>query len=564
MAVRVRYAPSPTGVPHIGNIRTALFNWLFARHEGGTFIVRLEDTDRTRYVEGAERAIFDSLAWLGLDYDEGPDASDPSRDIGGLGPYVQSRRAETYRNHAAQLIEAGHAYRCYCTPERLDEVRKDMQRRKLPPKYDRHCRDLPEAERQRLQSRETLCVVRFKTPLSGQTDFHDIVRGDIVFENDTLDDFVLLKSDGFPVYHLANIVDDHLMGISHVLRGDEWLSSTPRHVLLYGAFGWEPPAFAHLPIILGPDRAKLSKRHGAASVLEFRDQGYLPEALFNFLGLLGWSLDDRTEIIDRETFVRHFNLDRVLASPAVFNREKLEWMNGVYIREMHQEDLVERAAPFLERTLGAPVDRKLLRRIIPLIRERITLLREIEDMADFFVDDSIDNRWDRWIDRKFPKDPKRAATVLNRIYKELSTLRKWELATIEKRVRTVASRLRFDKRVLFGLIRDAVTGRTVTPPLFESMWVLGRTKTLRRIKSAIDSLENPTMSMVEAPDEIRSATSPARHSKRVIGRKSRRAVTGETGAVNRTTTTSPSERLEETRTANPTIMPNLGPSSTVP
>ncbi len=232
MPVRVRYAPSPTGEPHVGNIRAALFNWLFARHEGGAFIVRLEDTDRTRYVEGAEQAIFESLAWLGLDFDEGPDPADPSRDIGDRGPYVQSRRLETYRRHVAGLVEAGHAYRCYCTPERLDQVRKDLQRRKRPPKYDRHCRDLPEAEQQRLESQALPAVVRFRTPLSGRTTFHDLIRGDITFENDTLDDFVLLKSDGFPVYHLANIVDDRLMGITLVLRGDEWLSSTPRHVLL--------------------------------------------------------------------------------------------------------------------------------------------------------------------------------------------------------------------------------------------------------------------------------------------------------------------------------------------
>ncbi len=290
MSVRVRYAPSPTGEPHVGNIRAALFNWLFARHEGGAFILRLEDTDRARYVEGSERAIFESLAWLGLDYDEGPDPSDPTRDIGDHGPYVQSRRLETYQRYAAQLIEGGHAYRCFCTPERLNELRKDLQRRKLPPKYDRHCRDLSDAERQRLESQDPPAVLRFTTPLSGQTDFHDLVRGDIVFDNDTLDDFVLLKSDGFPVYHLANVVDDRLMEISHVLRGDEWLSSTPRHVLLYEAFGWEPPAFAHLPIILGSDRARLSKRHGAASVLDFRARGFLSEALFTFLGLLCLSL----------------------------------------------------------------------------------------------------------------------------------------------------------------------------------------------------------------------------------------------------------------------------------
>lgn len=489
MSVRVRYAPSPTGEPHVGNIRTALFNWLFARHEGGTFIVRLEDTDRARYVEGADQAIFQSLAWLGLDYDEGPDSSDPSRDIGDHGPYVQSRRLETYRHHVAQLMEGGHAYRCYCTPERLDRVRKDLQRQKRPPKYDRHCRDLPEAERQRLQSEGLPAVVRFRTPLSGRTTFRDLIRGDIAFENDTLDDFVLLKSDGFPVYHLANVVDDRLMGVTHVLRGDEWLSSTPRHVLLYQAFGWEPPAFAHLPMILGPDRAKLSKRHGDTSVLEFRDRGFLPEALFNFLALLGWSLDDRTEIIDRETFVRHFSLDRVLANPAVFNFDKLTWMNGVYIRELPEEDLAERAAPVLEQVLGRPADRDLLRRVAPLIRERIKLLTEAQEMAGFFfLEGELDYATETLLGKRFADDPAAADRALHAVLRRISDLRSWDHQTLEGAVRPLAEELTLKTGDLFGLIRVAVTGRTAAPPLFETMAALGRERTLERLESAIRRL----------------------------------------------------------------------------
>jgi glutamyl-tRNA synthetase len=489
MSVRVRYAPSPTGEPHVGNIRTALFNWLFARHEGGAFIVRLEDTDQTRKVEGAEQAIFESLAWLGLDYDEGPDSSDTSRDIGDRGPYVQSRRLETYQRHVAQLLDAGHAYRCYCTPERLDQVRKDLQRRKLPPKYDRHCRDLAEAERQRLESEALPAVVRFRTPLSGQTTFHDLVRGDITFENDTLDDFVLLKSDGFPVYHLANIVDDRLMGITHVMRGDEWLSSTPRHVLLYQAFGWEPPAFAHLPMILGPDKAKLSKRHGDTSVLEFDRSGFLPEALFNFLGLLGWSLDDHTEIIDRETFVRHFSLDRVLANPAVFNREKLEWMNGVYIRSLPDDELAERMEPFLEEALRRPVDRDLLRRIVPLIRERIKLLTEADAMAGFFfVEGELDYETEMLLGKKFVDDRNAAANALETVLRRISDLQSWDHETLEGAIRPLAEDLALKTGDLFGLIRVAATGRTAAPPLFETMAVLGRDSTLERLRSALSRL----------------------------------------------------------------------------
>ncbi len=490
MAVRVRYAPSPTGVPHVGNIRTALFNWLLARHEGGAFIVRLEDTDRTRYVEGSERAIFDSLAWLGLDYDEGPDPADPSRDIGDHGPYMQSRRVETYSRYADQIIEAGHAYRCYCTPERLAEVRKDMQRRKLPPKYDRNCRDLPGTEREKLASQALPCVVRFKTPLTGQTAFNDLVRGDIVFENDTLDDFVLLKSDGFPVYHLANIVDDKLMEITHVLRGDEWLSSTPRHVLLYQAFGWEPPIFAHLSMILGPDKAKLSKRHGDTSVLAFRDRGFLPEALFNFLGLLGWSLDDHTEIIDREAFVRHFSLDRVLANPAVFNFDKLAWMNGVYIRQLPEQELAERAAPFLEETLGRTIDRNLLQPVIPLIRERVKLLTETVEMADFFFrEGELEYDTKTLLGKKLADTPAVAATAIRTVVQRISGLEHWQHEALEGAIRPQAEELGMKTGELFGLIRVAVTGRTAAPPLFETMAVLGRERSLERLESALRRLQ---------------------------------------------------------------------------
>ena len=490
MSVRVRYAPSPTGEPHVGNIRTALFNWLFARHEGGAFIVRFEDTDRARYVEGAEQAILESLAWLGLDYDEGPDPADTSRDIGDYGPYVQSRRVETYRGYAGQLIEAGHAYRCYCTPERLGEVRKDLQSRKLPPKYDRHCRDLPEPERERLVSQGLPGVVRFKTPLAGQTAFHDLVRGDIVFENDTLDDFVLLKSDGFPVYHLANVVDDTLMKITHILRGDEWLSSTPRHVLLYAAFGWEPPAFAHLPMILGPDRSKLSKRHGDTSVLEFRERGFLPEALFNFLALLGWSLDDRTEIIDRDTFVRQFSLDRVLANPAVFNFEKLTWMNGVYIRALTDEELAERTAPYLERALGRPVDRDLLTRIAPLIRERIKLLADAAEMADFFfLEGEMDYAAETLLGKKFAGDAPGAAAALQAVVERVEGIEPWQHEALEGAIRPLAEELSLKAGDLFGLIRVAVSGKTVSPPLFETMAVLGRERTLERLASAVRRLQ---------------------------------------------------------------------------
>ena len=283
--VRVRFAPSPTGYPHLGNIRTALFNWLFARHSGGKFILRIEDTDQARKVEGAVEAIINSLQWLGMDWDEGP--------------YFQSHNLDAYREYGEKLVNEGKAYYCYCSSERLDAMRQEQVKLKQPPGYDRHCRDLGH-QGHVAGAAGVSPVIRFKSPLEGKTVITDLIRGDVSFENSTLDDFVLLKSDGYPTYHLANIVDDHNMQISHVMRAEEWLSSTPRHVLLYAAFGWQPPRFAHLPMILGPDKSKLSKRHGATAVNEYRDQGYLPEAMINFLSLLGWSLDDKTEIMTRE------------------------------------------------------------------------------------------------------------------------------------------------------------------------------------------------------------------------------------------------------------------------
>ena len=369
--VRVRYAPSPTGYPHVGNIRTALFNWLYARHTGGSFIVRIEDTDQARSIEGALQNILESLHWLGLDWDEGPEVG------GSYGPYLQSQRLDLYGSAVRKLVEQGDAYHCYCTLEELDQMRKEQQKQGLPPRYDRRCRD-----REYAKAKAESSVVRFATPLQGPpVTTHDLIRGEVTVELSVIDDFVILKSDNFPTYHLANVVDDHEMRISHVMRAEEWLPSTPRHLLLYEALGYQPPAFAHMPMILGPDRAKLSKRHGAASLLEFRDLGYLPDAMLNFLVLLGWSLDDKTEVFSREDLVRHFSLERIGKSPAIFNMDKLEWMNGVYIRGMSTEELAEHLGRALQTYIAkhAPpgtshLDQDYLMRIAPLLHERFKKL----------------------------------------------------------------------------------------------------------------------------------------------------------------------------------------------
>ncbi len=488
MSVRVRFPPSPTGEPHVGNLRTALFNWLFARHHGGVFILRIEDTDRDRVVPGAVEAIMDALLWLGLEWDEGPEPYDPLRDKGPYGPYVQSRRLDIYQREARLLVEAGHAYYCYCPPERLERVRQEMVRQKLPPRYDRRCRHLSEGERRELAERGIRPVVRFKTPLAGETTFHDLIRGPITVRNDTLDDFVLLKSDGYPVYHLASVVDDHLMCITHVLRGEEWISSTPRHILLYQAFGWEPPYFAHLPMILGPDRAKLSKRHGDTSVRELRERGYLPEALFNFLGLLGWSLDDRTEIMDRETFIRHFDLDRVSPSPAIFNLEKLDWMNGVYIRSLPPEELAHRLEPFLVRALG-PVDRGLLLRAVPLLQERIKTLAEAVEMAAFlFLPGGVEFSLPDLLGKAFAGAPQEAERALEAALERLEGLEPWEAQALEGLLRPLAQELGLKTGDFFMLLRVAVTGRTVSPPLFQSLELVGKGRTLLRLRAALARL----------------------------------------------------------------------------
>lgn len=494
MSVRVRYAPSPTGIPHVGNIHTALFNWLFARHEGGTFIVRVEDTDQARYDERALDGILESLRWLGLDWDEGPEAG------GDFGPYFQSERLEHYQRYARELIDGGHAYECFCSPERLDQVRAEQQRRKEPPRYDRQCRDLSDAEREARRGEGVRPVVRFRTPLEGTTPFRDIIRGAIDFDNATLDDFVILKSDGFPTAHLAHVVDDHLMEISHVLRGDEWVSSSPRQLLMYRALGWEPPQFAHMAVILGPDKAKLSKRHGAVSVLDYRDQGYLPDAMFNFLGLLGWSLDDHTVIISREQFIEHFTLERVGRNPAVFDVEKLRWMNGVYVRELPEERLAELIAERLERAPSAPlraglpdsaprpIDGETVRKLVPLIRERIQRLDEAAGLTEGFFTDELSYGAADLLGKGLRDDPQAGREALRKAKERVEALPAWEHEALESALRALAEELGMKTGDLFMLLRVAVTGRAVSPPLFESMEVLGRERCLRRIDVAQERL----------------------------------------------------------------------------
>jgi glutamyl-tRNA synthetase len=482
--VRVRFAPSPTGYPHVGNIRTALFNWLFARRYGGRFIVRIEDTDVTRKVEGAVKGILDSLRWLSLDWDEGPEVG------GDYEPYFQSQRLDLYKEAAEKLVKQGDAYYCYCSPERLEAMRSEQVKRKQPPGYDRHCRDLTPEEKARKQAEGIVPVVRFKVPLEGQTRFKDLIYGDVVFENNTLDDFVLLKSDGYPTYHLANVVDDHAMKISHVIRAEEWISSTPRHLLLYQALGFEPPQFIHHPMILGPDRAKLSKRHGDASILDYREQGYLPQTMFNFLALIGWSLDDKTEIISRQALIDNFSLERIGKTGAIFNREKLDWMNGVYIRSLTPEEFFEAAQPFLMTDEGAAKslieDEGYVREILPLVQERARTLLGVVELTKFFFVDELEYDAQMLIGKKM--DNNATVKALKAAQDKLKPLKAFDADSLEAVLRPLAEELGLKTGQLFGLLRVAVTGQTAAPPLFATMAVLGRERSLQRIAAALAKL----------------------------------------------------------------------------
>jgi glutamyl-tRNA synthetase len=467
----------------LGNIRTALFNWLFARRHGGAFIVRVEDTDQDRLVPGTTDAVLDALTWLGLQWDEGP------RVGGSHAPYFQSERLDIYLQMAEELIGRTWAYRCYCTEERLGRMREEQQRLKHPSGYDRRCRALSPVERRDREAEGGPSVIRFAMPTTGDTAFHDLIRGEVVWQNQLLDDFILLKSDGFPTYHMAVVADDHLMEISHVLRAEEWLPSTPRHLQLYQALGFSPPKFAHLPMILGPDRAKLSKRHGARAALEYRDDGFLPEAVFNFMALLGWSLDDKTEIMPPEVVTRNFSLERVNNSAAIFDQEKLMWMNGMYIRQLSGPDLAGRIQPFLERDLPSdllPVDGDYLLGIVPLIQERTRLLSDAAGLTSYFFQGELDYDPDSLVQRGMDRQSAKAA--LEAAQDELAGAPRFEHEPLEESLRATASRLGLSPRQFFGMLRVAATGRQVSPPLFETIEVLGRELVLTRVQSAIQWL----------------------------------------------------------------------------
>ncbi len=484
--VRVRYAPSPTGEPHVGNIRTAIFIWLFARRHDGDFIIRIEDTDQSRIVEGAVEGQFEALKWLGIDWDEGPDVG------GDFGPYVQSQRLDLYQTTAERLLDTETAYRCYCTPERLDTLRREQSQTRQQVGYDGHCQNLTVEQRKERESSGDLSVVRFRMPSDGETTAVDVIRGEVTFENRLVDDFVILKSDGFPTYHLASVVDDHAMEISHVLRAEEWLPSTPRHLQLYQALGWQPPELAHLPIILAPDKSKLSKRHGATSVLEYREMGFIPDAMVNFLALLGWSLDDKTEVLSKQQLIESFSLERVNKSGAVFNLDKLNSMNGQYLRAMSPDQLADALLSYwrLYSADGIPktLSREMVLRIVPLIHERLKTLKDAAPLIAFFFTDALDYDTNELTQKGM--DEESTAKALRESSAALEALTAFDSESIEGALRPLAEELGLKTRQLLGTLRIATTGLKVAPPLFQTIEILGRQRSLAAIADASKRLAN--------------------------------------------------------------------------
>mgnify|MGYP005848905019 CR=1 FL=1 len=483
--VRVRFAPSPTGPLHVGGVRTALFNWLFARKHGGAFVLRIEDTDLERSDPRWERSLLEDLQWLGLDWDEGPDRGGP------FGPYRQSERLALYREQAEKLLAEGWAYRCFCTEEELALRRRENLAAGRPPRYDGRCLTSPEDEVLRLLKARKSYALRFRVR-PGRVVVHDLVKGEVAFEAEEFGDFVILKSDGWPAYNFAAVVDDHLMQVSHVIRGEDHLSNTPRQLLLYEALGMKPPEFAHLPLILGPDRSRLSKRHGAEAVAELREAGYLPEAVFNYLAFLGWSPEDGEEVLSREALIEQFDLARVGKAAAIFDKKKLDWLNGQHMRRANLQRLVELAVPYLWKAgiFSESYEPGYLARVIEAVRDGLSTLSELPKEAEVF----------------FRFDPEAAMSLVSGLQSPVSSLQILEALREEllKRrvltsqdypelVKALERRTSLKGRALLRPIRAALTGKTTGPELQVLIPILGKEECLRRLdllESAISSQQS--------------------------------------------------------------------------
>ncbi|HEX9817391.1 MAG TPA: glutamate--tRNA ligase [Patescibacteria group bacterium] len=471
--IRTRMAPSPTGAMHVGSLAMLLKNYAWAKRHGGQFILRIEDTDKEREVAGAIDDILRVIRDYGLDWDEGPGKGGPHE------PYIQSQRLTIYKEHAKQLINSGQAYYCFCSKQRLAKVRAEQMANHQPPHYDQHCRNLSQAEVDEKLQNKAEHVIRLKVPKNKTVAFDDLLRGEIAIQTSEIDDQILLKSDGFPTYHLGVVVDDYLMGITHILRGEEWISSAPKHVLLYEAFGWEKPVFAHIPVFLNPDgRGKMSKRKGTVSARSFLDKGYLPEALLNFFMILGWARADQKqpEVMTLAEYVQEFDPQDVSVKSVVFDLKKLDWLNGVYIRQLPQAELKERLSQFLPQDF--PLNK--LDQILPLVVERLVTLADIEELTEFFY---------RPIELSEELGPKIDAPTTRQQFTDtgerLAALTEWSTEQIEQVVRSLQENNSWSRGQYFMLLRRAVTGKKATPPLFETMKVLGQKLTVQRLADAL-------------------------------------------------------------------------------
>jgi nondiscriminating glutamyl-tRNA synthetase len=484
--IRVRMAPSPTGPLHLGTARTSLYNYLFARHVGGTYVLRIEDTDVARNTVEHERDIIDHLHWLGISWDEGPQVAGGS-DIGPYAPYRQSGRLSSYEREADRLLDSGAAYRCWCTPDELEAVRREQEEGKEAPRYNRRCLHLTDAERAAFEAEGRTAALRFKVEPE-VIRFHDLIRGEVEFDNALLGDFVIVRNDGMPLYHFTVVVDDEAMEISHVIRGEDHVSNTPKHIALMRALGYREPVFGHIPLILNPDRTKMSKRKSQTAIADYRTQGYLPEAMVNFLAFLGWSPGTEEEIFTLDELVSRFEIERVHKGGAVFDRERLDHLNGVYIRSLADEQLALRLRPFLP---DAVSDDDLLR-IVPLVRERLVSLADVRDLTDFLwqPDEAVASQYST--DDLVPKrlEPADARRILERAGAVLRNLDDADFSAevLEERCRVAAGEAGFKAGEFFTPLRVAITGRTVSPPLFASIELLGRDRTLKRVDAAIARL----------------------------------------------------------------------------
>jgi nondiscriminating glutamyl-tRNA synthetase len=485
--VRTRFAPSPTGMVHIGNLRTALFAWLLAKSKAGDFLVRIEDTDQKRFQEEATKKILETLDWIGMDIDEGVCINSEGEidQKGGWGPYIQSQRLGFYKKYAEKLVAEGKAYYCFCDSQRLEEVRKKQQARKQPPMYDGACREIPPEEAKERAKKEN-CVIRLKTPRDKKVEFKDKVFGKISVDSNTIDDQILIKSDGFPTYHLAVVVDDHLMGITHIVRGEEWIPSAPKHVLLYAFLGWPLPNFVHLPNVLGENKKKLSKRQGDVSVEEFQKKGYLPEALMNFLALLGWNPKSNQEIFSKEELIKKFDEKGLHKAGAVFDYKKLDWINGYYIRQKEDEEVYRLCKPYLDNYLKEndfQSDEEKLQKIVVVEKERMKKLSDItENIHFYFSVPEYEKDLLRWKEMK-DAELKQALQKMKQALEEIEDFE--NLKEIQDKITIACGE---QKGEHLWPLRVALSGEKQSPSPFEIAWILGRKKALERIEKAIEKI----------------------------------------------------------------------------